>query len=149
MIAARDHRPASMLYGRLPSPVGDVLMAGDGRALWAVWIEGQRWAPVIGPAWRETVAPFDRARRQLQEYFAGERTTFALPLRLGGTVFQNEVWSELLSIPFGETRSYGAMARALGRPRAARAVGAPKGQNPFCIMIPSHRLIGSGGGLVD
>ena len=70
-------------------------------------------------------------------------------MRVSGTAFQNEVWGALTRIPFGETRSYGALATALGRPRAARAVGAANGQNPFCVIVPCHRLIGAGGGLVD
>jgi methylated-DNA-[protein]-cysteine S-methyltransferase len=137
------------LFTQIPSPVGDLLLAGDGTELEAVWIDGQRWAPAIGPGWREDVGPFAAAARQLQEYFAGERTAFELPLRLGGTPFQHEVWRALTRIPFGETRTYGAIAAGLGRPSAARAVGAANGQNPLCIVVPCHRLIGSGGTLVD
>jgi methylated-DNA-[protein]-cysteine S-methyltransferase len=133
----------------MPSPIGDLLLAGDGKELSALWIDGQRWAPVIGAAWRESAPPFAGAREQLEEYFAGERTAFDLPLRLNGTPFQKEVWVALASIPFGETRTYGAIAAGLGRPAAARAVGAANGQNPFCIVVPCHRLIGSSGGLVD
>jgi methylated-DNA-[protein]-cysteine S-methyltransferase len=137
------------LFTRVPSPVGDLLLAGDGNELSAIWIDGQRWAPAIGAGWRETAEPFGPARRQLEEYFAGERIAFDLPLRLRGTPFQNEVWSALARIPFGETRTYGAIAGRVGRPRAARAVGAANGQNPFCIVIPCHRLVGADGGLVD
>jgi methylated-DNA-[protein]-cysteine S-methyltransferase len=137
------------LFTRMPSPVGDLLLAGDGEELSALWIDGQRWAPAIGADWRAAAEPFAQARGQLEEYFDGQRTTFDLPLRLGGTAFQSEVWRALLDIPFGETRSYAQLAAALGRPRAARAVGAANGQNPFCIVVPCHRLIGSGGGLVD
>jgi methylated-DNA-[protein]-cysteine S-methyltransferase len=137
------------LFTRMPSPVGDVMLAGDVHALSAVWIDGQRWAPEIGADWRESAEPFDQARRQLTEYFAAARTTFALPLRRAGTPFQRQVWRELERIPYGETRTYGAVAAAVGRPRAARAVGATNGQNPFCIIVPCHRLVGAGGGLVD
>jgi methylated-DNA-[protein]-cysteine S-methyltransferase len=137
------------VFTRMPSPVGDLLLAGDGHELSAVWIDGQRWAPAIGASWREEAGPFAAAARQLEEYFAGERTAFELPLRLGGTPFQHEVWRALTGIPFGETRTYGAIAAGLGRPSAARAVGAANGQNPFCIVVPCHRLIGSGGTLVD
>lgn len=140
---------AGTVYTRVATPVGDVLLAGDGRELWAAWIDGQRWGPAIGPGWREAAEPFAAAARQLEEYFAGERTAFRLPLRLGGTSFQHQVWLALTRIPFGETRTYGAVAASLGRPSAARAVGAANGQNPFCIVVPCHRLIGSGGGLVD
>jgi methylated-DNA-[protein]-cysteine S-methyltransferase len=145
----REHAGIAMAYARIPTPVGDVLVAGDGSELWALWIDGQRWAPVIGPGWRETEAPFHETRRQLEDYFAGRRTTFDLPLRFGGTAFQSKVWRTLLTIPFGQTRSYGEIATSLGRPRAARAVGAANGQNPFCIVVPCHRLIGSAGALVD
>jgi methylated-DNA-[protein]-cysteine S-methyltransferase len=133
----------------MPSPVGDLLLASDADALSAVWIDGQRWASEIGPDWRESARPFDEARRQLEQYFAGERTQFELPLRLGGTPFQRQVWCALERIPYAETRTYGEVAAALGRPRAARAVGAANGQNPFCIVVPCHRLVGAGGGLVD
>jgi methylated-DNA-[protein]-cysteine S-methyltransferase len=139
----------SGLFTRVPSPVGDLLLAGDERELWAVWIDGQRWAPTIASKWRESPDAFADARRQLDEYFAGERTQFDLPLRMRGTPFQVEVWAALHRIPFGETRTYGELAVQLGRPAAARAVGAANGRNPFCIVVPCHRLIGAGGGLVD
>ena len=145
----------SMLFTRVASPVGELLLAGAGdgdgdtEALSALWIDGQRWAPAIGADWCESGEAFGSARRQLREYFAGERTTFDLPLRFTGTPFQNAVWSALSAIPFGETRTYGAIATGLGRPRAARAVGAANGQNPFCIVVPCHRLLGADGGLVD
>lgn len=141
----------TMPYTRMPSPVGDLMLAGHGDegVLSAIWIEGQRWAPEIGPDWRAAAEPFVEATRQLGQYFAGERTAFDLPLRVRGTAFQLEVWRALIRIPFGETRTYGEVASDLGRPRAARAVGAANGQNPFCIVVPCHRLIGSGGGLVD
>jgi methylated-DNA-[protein]-cysteine S-methyltransferase len=146
---AADNGGAGTVYTRVATPVGDMLLAGDGRDLLALWIDGQRWAPVIGPGWREDAGPFAGAAGQLEEYFAGERTAFELPLRLGGTPFQHEVWRALTGIPFGETRTYGALAAGLGRPSAARAVGAANGQNPFCIVVPCHRLIGAGGRLVD
>jgi methylated-DNA-[protein]-cysteine S-methyltransferase len=147
-------------FTRMASPVGDLMLAGDRFKLSAIWIDGQRWAPVVGAderAWppavgtdrRASADPFAAARRQLREYFAGERTTFDLPLRVTGTPFQNAVWRALSRIPFGETRTYSEIAASLGRPRAARAVGAANGRNPFCIVVPCHRLIGSDGGLVD
>jgi methylated-DNA-[protein]-cysteine S-methyltransferase len=139
----------TLLFTGMPSPVGDLLLAGDGHELSAVWIDGQRWAPAIGADWRPAAEPFAQARRQLEEYFAGERTRFDLPLRLAGTPFQTEVWRALARIPFAETRTYESVAVSLGRPTAARAVGAANGQNPLCIVVPCHRLIGSDGGLVD
>jgi methylated-DNA-[protein]-cysteine S-methyltransferase len=137
------------LFTQIPSPVGDLLLVGDGTELQALWIDGQRWAPAIAPDWRRAAAPFVEAARQLEQYFAGERTQFTLPLRLAGTPFQSEVWRALTRIPFGQTRTYGVIAADIGRPSAARAVGAANGQNPFCIVVPCHRLIGSDGGLVD
>jgi methylated-DNA-[protein]-cysteine S-methyltransferase len=134
---------------RMTSPFGDILLTGDGEQLSAIWIEGQRWAPAVGADWRHVAAPFVQATGQLREYFAGTRRTFDLPLRLSGTPFQHEVWAALSQIPFGETRAYGAIAAALGRPRGARAVGAANGRNPFCIVVPCHRLTGADGRLVD
>ena len=87
------------------------------------------------------------AARQLAEYFAGRRRAFDLPLAPAGTPFQQQVWRQLLQIPFGSTCSYGALARAVGRPSASRAVGAANGRNPISIIIPCHRVIGSDGSL--
>ena len=134
---------------RTPSPVGDLLLAGDGLELSGIWIAGQRWAPVVEAGWRVDPRPFDEAIRQLRQYFTGTRTAFDLPLRASGTTFQRQVWEALRRIPFGETRSYGAIAAELGRPSAARAVGAANGQNPFCIVVPCHRRTGARGALVD
>ena len=89
-----------------------------------------------------------RAAKQLEEYFAGERRVFDLPLAATGTAFQEAVWAALAAIPFGETRSYGDLARDLGRPRAVRAVGAANGRNPLPIVVPCHRVIGADGSLI-
>jgi methylated-DNA-[protein]-cysteine S-methyltransferase len=87
------------------------------------------------------------AERQIQEYFAGERTSFSVPLDFRGTDFQKSVWAALLTIPFGETRSYSEIARQIGRPGASRAVGAANGRNPLSIVAPCHRVIGTNGAL--
>ena len=92
-------------------------------------------------------APFPLLRRQLAEYFAGERTAFELPLAPAGTPFQRGVWDALLAIPYGETRSYGELAAAVGKPGAARAVGRANHDNPIGVVIPCHRVIGAGGSL--
>jgi methylated-DNA-[protein]-cysteine S-methyltransferase len=84
---------------------------------------------------------------QLDEYFAGERTTFYLPVRLDGTAWEQRVWAELRTIPYGETTTYGALAARLGAPTAARAVGSANGRNPISIVVPCHRVIGAGGAL--
>ncbi|MGE5181579.1 MAG: methylated-DNA--[protein]-cysteine S-methyltransferase [Acidobacteriota bacterium] len=89
-----------------------------------------------------------RTARQLDEYFAGKRRDFDLPLAPEGTAFQQRVWRELVKIPYGETWSYGELARAIGRPAAARAVGAANGKNPIAIIVPCHRVIGANGTLV-
>lgn len=85
--------------------------------------------------------------RQLQEYFSGKRRRFSVPLSPKGTAFQQEVWRELLKIPYGKTTTYGAVARAIGRPHAARAVGGATGRNPIAVVIPCHRVMGTNGGL--
>ncbi|HEY8417219.1 MAG TPA: methylated-DNA--[protein]-cysteine S-methyltransferase [Limnochordales bacterium] len=95
----------------------------------------------------EAPGPVRQAAAQLTEYFAGRRTRFDFPLDLQGTPFQQAVWECLLSIPFGETRTYGWVAHAVGRPRAARAVGQAVGQNPVAIVVPCHRVVASGGKL--
>ena len=88
------------------------------------------------------------ARQEIEEYLNGDRKSFSSPLDMQGTPFQIEVWNELLNIPYGETRSYGEIAAAVGRPRAARAVGAALGANPLPIIVPCHRVIGKNGSLV-
>ena len=89
----------------------------------------------------------DRAQEQLASYFAGRLRRFAVPLDPRGTPFQRQVWAALAAIPYGETRSYGAVAAAIGQPTASRAVGAANGRNPVSIIVPCHRVVGSGGGL--
>lgn len=114
----------------------------DGRGL-AGWL--RRVAPDAQCV--EGYAPNRQAIREIQEYLEGKRTSFGLALDLRGTPFQLEVWSALREIPYGETRSYAEIARALGRPRALRAVGAANGANPLAIVVPCHRVIESGGRL--
>lgn len=87
------------------------------------------------------------AREQLDQYFAGQRTSFTLPLAAEGTAVQQSVWRQLIAIPFGETRTYGEIARIIGNPKASRAVGAANGRNPISIIVPCHRVIGSNGAL--
>ncbi|MBR0104378.1 MAG: methylated-DNA--[Firmicutes bacterium] len=85
---------------------------------------------------------------QLEEYFEGKRKTFSIPVKLEGTPFQLKVWETLLEIPYGETRTYGEIAKAIGSPKAARAVGMANNKNPVCIIVPCHRVVGAGGALV-
>jgi methylated-DNA-[protein]-cysteine S-methyltransferase len=99
------------------------------------------------PEWIYKELPFANARQQLTEYFAGKRKDFDLPLSLRGTEFQLRVLEELKTIPYGETTSYGDIAKRIGRPKAVRAVGAANGRNPIPIIVPCHRVIGSSGDL--
>jgi methylated-DNA-[protein]-cysteine S-methyltransferase len=99
------------------------------------------------PDWIYNEKPFAKARRQLVEYFEGERKSFDLPLRVSGTEFQIRVLEELQRIPYGETLSYSDIAERIGNPKAVRAVGAANGRNPIPIVIPCHRVIGSSGDL--
>jgi methylated-DNA-[protein]-cysteine S-methyltransferase len=133
-----------MKYARVDTPIGKLTVmaaeTGIRRILW----DGE--APPEG-AVEGGSDILDAAVTQIREYFAGARTTFDLPLDLGGTPFQQKVWLELGSIPFGTTISYGEQAQRVGRPQAARAVGAANGRNPVPIVLPCHRVIGSGGAL--
>jgi methylated-DNA-[protein]-cysteine S-methyltransferase len=146
--AAAAEPLAGALYTRVESPVGTLFLAGDEPSLWALWMEGQRWGPQIGRDWRTAAEPFAEAARQLGQYFAGERAGFELPLRMHGSEFRRRVWEALRGIPFGQTRSYGELARSVGRPSAARAVGLANGRNPFAIILPCHRVVGATGALV-
>ncbi len=136
-----------MYYCYTNTPVGDLLLAGDDDRLSLIGFPKGKMRRDPEPDWIFNEQPFAEACRQLDEYFAGERKAFDLPLHLSGTDFQVQVLEELLCIPYGETTSYGAIAKRIGRPRAMRAVGAANGRNPIPIVIPCHRVIGSGGDL--
>ena len=135
-----------MLYTTTDSPIGELLLTGDGRALCGLYIQGGRTALRIGPRWERAEAPFEEARTQLDEYFAGRRTSFDLPLAPTGSPFQQRVWRALRDIPYGETVSYGEQARRAGVP-SPRAVGVANGRNPISIIVPCHRVIGADGSL--
>jgi len=129
----------------MPSPIGDLLLQTDGQDLTAI-----SFHPFEPPSWdSEPTAPIlVLARRQLEEYFGGQRTDFDVPLSESGTAFQRRVWSALRSIPYGKTASYGDIARRLELPpSASRAVGVANGANPIPILVPCHRVIGSDGSL--
>ncbi len=136
-----------MFYTMLASPVGELLLAGDDDALHLIGFPSGRGAARPDDHWEQSPAPFAEAARQLDDYFAGRRHTFDLPLAPTGTPFQRDVLAALQQIPYGETRSYADLARAVGRPKATRAVGAANGRNPLPIVIPCHRAIGSDGSL--
>jgi methylated-DNA-[protein]-cysteine S-methyltransferase len=136
-------------YSRYPSPVGELVLTSDGATLTGLFLplrDGSA-APLPGSGWRRDDGPFREVLVQLRAYFAGERTAFEVPLRMAGTSFQRRAWEALLTIPFGSTISYAEQARRIGRPGAARAVGAANGCNPIPIIVPCHRVIGSSGTL--
>ena len=137
----------SVFYGWLDSPIGRLLVAGDDERLHLISFPsgGRTRRPTA--AWQRRDELFAEAFGQLRAYFAGERTRFDLPLELAGTAFQNAVWSALREIPYGETVSYGELAKRIGRPTASRAVGAANGANPLPIVVPCHRVIGASGSL--
>jgi methylated-DNA-[protein]-cysteine S-methyltransferase len=136
-----------MIYSYLESPIGPLLLAGDGERLRFIRFPSGARAAGPEPTWRRDDAPFEQAARQLEEYFAGSRRRFDLPLAPQATPFQSRVLAALQAIPYGETRSYKDIAVALGDPRAVRAVGSANGNNPLPIVIPCHRVIGSDGSL--
>jgi methylated-DNA-[protein]-cysteine S-methyltransferase len=136
-----------MIYTLQDSPIGELLLLGDGEVLHGLYMQEGRKPVKPRPDWERRDEAFAAARDQLGEYFAGTRTTFDLPLVLSGDAFQARVWAELQRIPYGETVSYGHVAREIGRPDAARAVGLANGRNPISVIVPCHRVIGSDGSL--
>ncbi|WP_137753598.1 methylated-DNA--[protein]-cysteine S-methyltransferase [Sphingopyxis sp. L1A2A] len=131
------------------SPVGELTLVADAKGLAAILWENDRPGRVrLGALAEDAGHPVLRAaERQLGEYFAGTRRTFDVPLSFSGSDFQKSVWRALLTIPFGETRSYGEIAQQVGKPSASRAVGAANGRNPVSIIAPCHRVVGSTGKL--
>lgn len=136
-----------LLWTTIPSPIGPLLAVGRSGLLTGLYVADHARCPAPpGEAARDDDA-FEEPRRQLAEYFAGDRRTFDLRIELHGTPFQRRVWEALLEVPFGETASYGQIARRLGLPTAARAVGAANGRNPVSIVVPCHRVVGADGTL--
>jgi methylated-DNA-[protein]-cysteine S-methyltransferase len=138
-----------MNYCVMETSLGPLLLAGDREAIRYIKFPRNGTARKPEPEWQESATGAVReAVKQLREYFAGRRTEFDLPVAPEGTVFQCSVWRQLQNIPYGETISYGELARRVGNPNASRAVGAANGKNPIPIVIPCHRVIGSNGRLV-
>jgi methylated-DNA-[protein]-cysteine S-methyltransferase len=137
------------LYKMMDSPVGHLrLVASDEGLAGILWQNDRPGRVRLEIETEDNRHPvLLKTERQLNEYFAGQRKVFALKLDLAGTAFQLAVWNALLTIPFGETRSYGQIARQIGKPKAVRAVGAANGRNPVSIVAPCHRVIGSTGKL--
>jgi methylated-DNA-[protein]-cysteine S-methyltransferase len=134
-------------YDYLSTPIGKLLLAVDDKGLREVWFETGKHKKQLDPSWKRDSKKVAFAATQLNEYFAGERQHFDLPLHLIGTPFQVSVWNALAKIPYGTTISYGEMARRIGQPQAVRAVGAANGRNPIPIILPCHRVIGADGSL--
>lgn len=139
----------SLVYTFIASPVGTLKLVASDRGLTAILWENEnpnrvRLSAMVEHPHHPILV---QAQTQLAEYFAGTRTFFTVPLDMAGTDFQKKVWSALLAIPFGETRSYGELARQLGNTKSSRAVGAANGKNPISIITPCHRMIGSDGSL--
>jgi methylated-DNA-[protein]-cysteine S-methyltransferase len=141
------------IFCYVESPIGRLMLTSDGTALTGLYMNLYRNKPSklpgLGDDWIQnaTIDPLPAAARQLKEYFAGKRREFDLPLRMEGTEFQQRVWRELTKIPFGETRSYGQLAKRLNNPNGSRAVGLANGRNPIAIIVPCHRVIGADGSL--
>lgn len=138
---------ADVYYDYLDSPVGRLLLVMDGQGLRRVHFENSRHPFRLDDEWQRGPGALHEARAQLKAYFAGKLKTFDLPLAPEGSDFQQQVWLELLRIPYGATTSYGDIARRIGDPTASRAVGAANGQNPLAIIVPCHRVIGADGSL--
>lgn len=136
-----------IFHTTMQSPVGPLLMAADDDGLRVIHFVNGRRPRRPSREWVENARPFKDVIAQLKEYFAGKREEFEVPLVLDGTEFQMRVWSNLQTIPYGKTTSYGEIARKIGSPEGARAVGLANGQNPIPIIIPCHRVIGSNGDL--
>ena len=141
----------SLAYHDFDTPIGTLRVVGDGDGIARLDLPNAAAGPP-DPEWRTArrtlPGPLREAKRQLREYFEGERRDFDLPLAPAGTAFQLRVWDTLRRIPYGETVSYGEIARRIGRPTASRAVGAANGRNPLAIVVPCHRVIGADGTLV-
>jgi methylated-DNA-[protein]-cysteine S-methyltransferase len=139
----------TLLYKTMDSPVGVLTLVADGDGLVAIlWEDDEPERVRLGEMADGSLCPLlVETERQLKEYFAGRLRNFTVKLRFDGTPFQKKVWEALLTIPYGETRSYRQIAEQIGNPKAVRAVGAANGRNPISIIAPCHRVIGAGGKL--
>lgn len=137
------------LYTQIESPIGPLTLTGDGKALSAIWFATPKHEGALAHLshWQRDDASFAEAVQQLGEYFAGVRQSFTLALAPQGTAFQQQVWMALREIPYGQTTSYGALARSIGNDKAVRAVGLANGRNPLAPIVPCHRVIGADGSM--
>ncbi len=143
----RPMTSVTLHYTTVSSPIGELLLLGDGEALHGLYMQDGGRPARVAASWEESAAPFVDVREQLREYFAGERTSFDVTLAPRGAEFELRVWRALREIPYGETVSYGEIARRVGQPQAARAVGLANGRNPIAVIVPCHRVIGADGSL--
>jgi methylated-DNA-[protein]-cysteine S-methyltransferase len=136
-------------FDSMAGPLGPMLLAAAGEAVFAIDFTDSRNAPAMAANWRRDPGhpTLRAAKAQLAEYFAGARRAFDLPLAARGTSFQRRVWTAIAAVPFGSTLSYAELARRAGAPAAVRAAGAATGRNPWAIVVPCHRIVGSGGAL--
>jgi methylated-DNA-[protein]-cysteine S-methyltransferase len=136
-------------YDFYESPHGPMLLVAEDEGLCGVYFDGQKHLPRIGSEWRRNPqqALLRQAKRELAEYFGGERKRFETALAPEGTPFQRSVWKAISNVAFGETITYAELARRAGRPGSARAAGAATGRNPIGIIVPCHRIVGSNGSL--
>ena len=138
----------SIYFSELDSPIGQLTLRASDIGLSGLYMTAHRHSPETRTGWVRADDRLAESRRQLAEYFAGSRSTFDLELDLAaGTDFQRRVWTALLTIPYGESVSYGEIARRIGQPNAVRAVGLANGRNPVSIIVPCHRVIGANGTL--
>jgi methylated-DNA-[protein]-cysteine S-methyltransferase len=137
----------TVFYSSMRSPIGELTLTTDGDAVTGVYMHRQKHGPQRDRGWKRDDAMLDTVREQLQAYFDGKLKDFDLSLAPQGTQFQQRVWRALRDIPYGETISYGELARRIGQPNASRAVGLANGRNPISIVVPCHRVIGADGTL--
>lgn len=142
-----DLNGETIRYAYVRSPMGDILLTGDDKELYLIALPLGSEKQQPEPEWEHEPRAFLDVAQQITEYFAGDRRIFDLPLRLCGTAFQKLVWRALGDIPYGETISYFELACRIGRPTAARAVGSANARNPFSIVLPCHRVVGTSGAL--
>jgi methylated-DNA-[protein]-cysteine S-methyltransferase len=148
----KSSRTPEFTQSTVASPIGPLTLVAAGGALAGVYMDAQRHLPAVVASARPAsqgldAIPLAAAASQLAEYFAGRRTEFDLPVEMAGTDFQRRVWAALREIPYGETVSYGELARELGQASASRAVGLANGKNPVSVIVPCHRVVGSDGSL--
>jgi methylated-DNA-[protein]-cysteine S-methyltransferase len=138
---------SASIFTSMDSPIGELTLTADGGSLTGIQMHEQRHLRRVPANYRRDDDGLAHVVEQLNAYFAGELIDFELPMAMNGTEFQRRVWAALSEIPYGETISYGELARWVGNPKASRAVGLANGRNPVAIVVPCHRVIGANGSL--